>query len=87
VAENGGTVIKKTTLILVDIQGHWERVNFNIIRTSTYDAVLGLLWLEKHNPTINYRDRIIVFNSYDCKLTKNTDIEEVSVRAMNAYFR
>jgi hypothetical protein len=42
-AENGGTVAKKTTPISVDIQGHWERVNF--------------------------------------------DIKEVSVRAMNAYFR
>jgi hypothetical protein len=41
-AENGGTVIKKTILILVDIQGHWERVNFDITRTNTYDAVLRL---------------------------------------------
>jgi hypothetical protein len=41
-AENGGTVVKKIILILVDIQGHWKRVNFNIIRISTYDAVLKL---------------------------------------------
>jgi hypothetical protein len=34
---------KETTPISVDIQGHWERVNFNVIRISTYDAVLGLL--------------------------------------------
>jgi hypothetical protein len=87
VAENGGTVAKKIILISVDIQGHWERVNFDITRTSTYDAVLGLSWLAQHNPTINYRDRTVVFNDCDCKLTKNTDIEEVLVRAMNAYFR
>jgi hypothetical protein len=87
VAENGGTVIKKTTPILVDIQGHWERVNFDIIRISTYDAVLGLSWLAQHNPTINYKDRTMVFNDCDCKLIKNTDIKEVLVRAMNAYFK
>jgi hypothetical protein len=87
VAENGGTVVKKIIPISVDIQGHWERVNFNIIKISTYDAVLGLLWLEKHNLTINYKDRTMVFNDYNYKLIKNTDIEEVSVRAINAYFK
>jgi hypothetical protein len=29
----------------------------------------------------------MVFNNYDCKLTKNIDIEKVLVRAINAYFR
>jgi hypothetical protein len=29
----------------------------------------------------------MVFNGCDCKLTKNINIEEVLVRAMNAYFR
>jgi hypothetical protein len=86
-AENSGTIIKKTTPISVDIQGHWKRVNFDITRTNTYDAVLGLSWLEKHNPIINYKDRTIIFNSYDCKPTKNTNIKKVSVRAINAYFR
>jgi hypothetical protein len=79
VAENGGTVIKETTLIPVDIQGYWERINFDITRTSTYDAVLGLSWLEKHNPTINYRDRIMVFDGCDYRPARDTDIKEVLV--------
>jgi hypothetical protein len=87
VTENGGTVVKKIILISVDIQRHWERVNFDITRISTYDAVLGLLWLAQHNPTINYKDRIMIFDDCGCKLIKNTDIEEVLVRAMNAYFK
>jgi hypothetical protein len=87
VTENGGTVIKKTTPISVDIQRHWERVNFDIIKTNTYDAVLRLPWLEKYNPTINYKDRIMVFNGCDCKLIKNTDIKKILVRAMNVYFK
>jgi hypothetical protein len=29
----------------------------------------------------------MVFNGCNCKLTKNTDIEEILVRAINAYFR
>jgi hypothetical protein len=86
-AENGGTVAKETILISVDIQGHWERVNFDIIRISTYDVILGLPWLEKHNPTINYKNRIMIFNGCDYKLTKNTNIKKVSVRVMNVYFK
>ena len=42
-AENSGKVAKETTPIPVDIQGHLERVNFDITRINTYDAVLGLL--------------------------------------------
>jgi hypothetical protein len=87
VAENGRTVVKKTTPISVDIQEHWERVNFDITKINTYDAVLGLPWLEKHNPTINYKNRTIVFNGCGYKLTKNTDIEKVLVRAINTYYR
>jgi hypothetical protein len=87
VAENGGIIAKKITPISVDIQRHWERVNFDITRINTYDAVLGLLWLEKHNPTINYKNRIMIFNGCGCKPTRNTDIKKMLVRVINAYFR
>jgi hypothetical protein len=80
-------VAKEIILISVDIQGYWERVNFDIIKISTYDAVLRLLWLEKHNLIINYKDRIMVFNDCGCKLTKNINIKKISVRAINAYFK
>jgi hypothetical protein len=66
VAKNGGTVAKKIILISIDIQGHWKRVNFDITRINTYDAVLRLFWLEKYNPIINYKNRIIVFDGCDC---------------------
>jgi hypothetical protein len=36
-------VTKETTLIMIDILGHVKRVNFDITKINTYDAVLGLL--------------------------------------------
>jgi hypothetical protein len=87
VAENGGTVIKKIILLSVDIQGHWERVNFDVTRISIYDAILRLPWLAQYNLTINYKDRTMVFNGCDYKPTRDTDIEEILIRVMNAYFR
>jgi len=86
-AENGGIVIKEIILISVDILSHWKRVNFDIIWTNTYDTVLSLSWLEKHNPTINYRERTLTFDSCEYKLKGNIDISEVLIRAMNAYYR
>jgi hypothetical protein len=44
-AKNGEIVAKETIPISVDIQEYWERVNFDIIRISTYDAILKLPWL------------------------------------------
>jgi hypothetical protein len=58
-----------------------------VTRINTYDAVLGLPWLAQHNPTINYKDRTMVFDGCGYKLTRNTDIKEILVRAINAYFR
>jgi hypothetical protein len=48
---------------------------------------LGLLWLEKHNPTINYKNRIMVFDNCGCRPIRDIDVKEVLVRAMKAYFR
>jgi predicted aspartyl protease len=87
VTENGGTVIKEITPITVDILGHEKRVNFDITRTSTYDAVLGLSWLEKHNLTINYKKRTMVFDGCDCTRKPDIDIEKMLVRVINVYYR
>jgi hypothetical protein len=80
-------VVKKIIPLSVDIQGHWERVNFDVTRINIYDAVLKLSWLAQHTPTINYKDRTMVFDGCECKPTRNINIEEMLVRAMNAYFR
>ena len=84
-AENGGKVVKKITFITVDIQEHLKRVNFDIIRINTYDAILGLAQLEKYNLTINYKERTMNFDSYGYKPEKNINIEEMLIRAINAY--
>jgi hypothetical protein len=80
-------VTKEITPISVDIRGYWKRVNFDVTRISIYDAVLGLSWLAQHNPTINYKNRTMVFDGCGCKPIRNTDIKKVLMRAINAYFR
>jgi hypothetical protein len=41
-------------------------MSFDLTKTSTYDATFGLPWLEKHEPTIGYRDKTVKFEKCDC---------------------
>jgi hypothetical protein len=84
--ENGKRVAKETIPITIDILGHLKRINFDVTRISTYDAVLELLWLEKHNLTINYRNRTMTFNNCSCTPKADTNIREMLIRVMNAYY-
>jgi hypothetical protein len=51
----------------MSIYGHPELIKFNILETGTYDIVLGIPWLRKHNPSINWQTERITFNRCICK--------------------
>jgi hypothetical protein len=38
---------------------------FNIIKTSIYNVVFELPWLELHEPAIKYKERTIRFTEYN----------------------
>ena len=64
-------------------------MSFDITKTSIYDAVFRLPWLEKHEPTIGYKERTIRFIGCACEGKKRQRIEilPVSLSAMSAYYR
>jgi hypothetical protein len=43
VAENGGTVVKETTPISVDIQGHWELLEYALSLARDLAYIAGLV--------------------------------------------
>jgi RNase H-like domain found in reverse transcriptase/Reverse transcriptase (RNA-dependent DNA polymerase)/Integrase zinc binding domain/Chromo (CHRromatin Organisation MOdifier) domain len=88
VDSNGGKVTHETLPYKVSVGPHDEEVIFDITVTSSYDAVFGLPWLEKHNPTIGFRTRTIRFNGCGCMGRKErTKIVPVSLNAMGAYWK
>ena len=59
--------IDKFTRIRIDAGTHREVIDFNIIPLGIHELVLGLPWLQKHDPEIKWRERKIKFNSLQCK--------------------
>jgi hypothetical protein len=63
-----------------------ETMQFDVIKTSIYNAIFRLPWLEKHEPNIAYRVRTIQFDKYSCNLEISAvKILLVSLAAMAAY--
>ncbi len=50
----------------LNIENHSETITFDIISCPSFEIVLGLPWLERHNPLISWDSGIVEFNSPVC---------------------
>jgi hypothetical protein len=62
-----GGVSEETILLPMSVYGHPELIKFNVLETGDYDIVLGIPWLRKHNPSIDWQSGRITFNRCKCK--------------------
>ena len=79
---SSGDVTHETRPIKVTIDGHDSYIAFNIIRSPSNPVILGLSWLEKYNPRIDWNLRKLDFsksffhsptnlvNSHKCSIGK-----------------
>ena len=56
-----GDVIHETIPLDIILEGHHSIIAFNVIKSSSNPIVLGLSWLNKYNPTIDWKTRRLVF--------------------------
>jgi hypothetical protein len=84
---NDERVTKETVPVRVQIGTYIEEIIFDITRTSTYDAVFKLLWLELYKPVIRYKERTIRFIEYNCERRSETEILLILLSAISAYYR
>ncbi len=61
-----GAITHETTPLEFCISKHTEKIVFNIISTPHHPIILGLLWLEAHNPIIDWRSRTLTFSAQRC---------------------
>ena len=56
------------TSLELEINGHKETLVAYVLKTSKHELMLGLPWLEKHNPYINWKDHTLTFGGscLDC---------------------
>mgnify|MGYP002804382785 CR=1 FL=1 len=68
---SSGPLTEHTTLlqlrVVVGEEQHTERVQFNVIDAPQYGIILGMPWLHRHNPLINWVTRSVQFPSLHCR--------------------
>ena len=60
---------REIRLLLVQIQQHNKHNIFDIIDMANHQIVLGILWLEEHNPKINWKTHSFKFDGCGCAAT------------------
>ena len=58
--------ITHEVIITMDIGNHREQIRFQVANLKKHEAILGMPWLKRHNPTINWDKEQISFNSERC---------------------
>ena len=43
--------------IIIDYQGHWEKVTVKVIDLGKNQMILGYVWLKKYNPDIDWTNK------------------------------
>ncbi len=61
-----GAITHETTPLELCIGKHTEKIVLNIISTPHHPIILGLPWLETHNPIIDWRSRTLTFSTQWC---------------------
>lgn len=61
-----GRVELETYPLPVAIHKHHEELTFDIVGMATHDVVLGMPWLKKHNPMINWKKQVLEFERCGC---------------------
>jgi len=54
------------TKVPMDINSHRELATFQVANLQNHKVILGMPWLREHNPTIDWNDKRITFNSERC---------------------
>jgi len=54
------------TKVPMDISSHRELATFQVANLQNHEVILGMPLLRKHNPTIDWNDKRITFNSERC---------------------
>ena len=91
VNDNGGIIDKETRELTLQIQGHSERIILDIIDVPKDQIILGMPWLETHDPEVRWKDKAIKFTRCNCKKSVETvynwrnHILPISEKGMQAY--
>ena len=58
--------ITHMTEVPMDISNHRESATFQVANLQHHEIIFGMPWLREHNPTIDWKEKKITFNSERC---------------------
>ena len=60
-SRNSAGDVTHTTTILMEYPGHREELTAEVTNLGKNSLILGYMWLQKHNPSINWQSGVIKF--------------------------
>ena len=60
------SVNSETVPLCLVFQEHSEEIALDVMPTARHDIVLGTPWLERHNPTVDWKERVLTFERCSC---------------------
>ena len=72
---SAGAITHQTKTMTLRINNHYENIDFSVTKLGKYPVILGISWLEKHDPHITWTCKSIDFHSEFCKKNCNRHIE------------
>ena len=78
---SSGAVTEATIPLVLQIGAHQEELTFYLIATPRHPIVLGLSWLETHNPTVDWCNRSITFPVRPIPTRSRHSLDSVAVES------
>jgi hypothetical protein len=65
--DNDGMVTKETLVFIMTISEHTERAKLDVTQLGNHEIILGMPWIKKHNPIIDWVKGTISFDRCECR--------------------
>ena len=92
--DNDGIVNRETKELTLQIQYHSKQIKLDIIKVPKDQIILGMPWLELHDPEIRFKTKTVKFSNCACMETRKQKkqhwsdiIQPISEKGMNAYIK
>lgn len=75
-------ILAHRALATMQILNHNEELSFFVTKLGHYPVILGIKWLQHHDPSVKWDANILIFNSTFCKTTCLTSEKPAIIKGM-----
>lgn len=64
--QDGNVNVETEPLVMITPSGHTEEIQFDVTEIGQHQIILGMPWLQKHNPTVDWKTQEIAYDRCNC---------------------